>query len=103
MRQAAANELERMNPVEGTFHSPYEAYAVMKEKYEGAKEKLHQTKLFISDFWENVKEDNIAYFAEALMHTKENALECAAEVIRTALIAQKTLDCIEKANAPGAA
>lgn len=92
---------ELVNASQEALHSPHEAYAVLKEKFEGAREKLCQTKLFIRDFWEHVKEGNAAYYAESLMTTRDCAIECAVEAIRIAMTAQNTIDCIEKANKQG--
>ena len=100
IQQVISNELERINKTQLNIHSPHEAYAVIKEKCECANEKFRQTKRFVKEFWKGVKEENVAYYAEALMATGDCAIECAVEVIRVAIAAQKTIECIDKANAP---
>ena len=76
---------ELVNASQEALHSPHEVYAVLKENFEGAREKLRQTKLFIQDFWEHVKEGNAAYYAESLMTTRDCAIECTVEAIRIAM------------------
>lgn len=81
-----------------TLHTPYEAYALLRHRYENAKEKVHQIKLFLSDFWENVKENNPPPYAEALIHIHGCAIQCAQNAIQIAAAAQKSLDCIKEAQ-----
>lgn len=100
LQQVTSNELERLNKAQLTFHSPHEAYAVLKNYYESTRETLRQTKLFLSDFWENIREDNTAFYAEMLIDMNACATQCAANAILIALMAQKTVDCIDKANTP---
>ena len=103
VQQVIENVLERANEAKLTLHSPYEAYAVLKNYYDGIKENRHQIKLFLSDFWDDVKEDNIICYPEDLMRINTCAVSCAKAAIKVAAVAQKILDCIKDENAPGAA
>ena len=103
VQQVIENALERANEAKLTLHSPEEAYAVLKNHYDGVKEKRRQIKLFLSDFWDDVKEDNFICYPEDLMRINDCAVSCAEAAIKVAATAQKTLDCIKNANAPGAA
>ncbi|MGP1474121.1 MAG: hypothetical protein ACTTJ1_01805 [Treponema sp.] len=100
VQQAAANELERINKTQLTFHSPHEAYAAIKEKYDGVSENVHHLESFIEEFWECVKDKNTACYADVVMTVKDSAIRCAVEAILVAIAAQKTIECIDKANTP---
>ncbi len=98
VQKVVRHELERINADRAPLHSPREAYAILKEKSEDARDKCNQTEHFIQIFRERISTRTDAYYVEALMFARDCAIECAVEAIRVAIAAQNTADCIEKAS-----
>jgi hypothetical protein len=86
-------ELEMANKQHGErFNSAHEAYAVMKEEYEEAKEALERAESFLDlSFWESCLRDgrNCAYFARFI---ESEAIKAACECIQVAAMAQKFIN-----------
>ena len=72
IQKVVGHELERVNTDRVPLHSQHEAYAVIKEKYEGASENVHHIEGFVEEFWECVKDKNTACYADVLMTVRES-------------------------------
>ena len=101
VQEVVGHELERINTDRVPLHSQHEAYAVIKEKYEGASENVHHIEGFVEEFWECVKDKNTACYADVLMTVRDCAIKCAVEVIRIAIAGQHAIDCLEETNKQG--
>lgn len=73
IQKVVGHELERVNTDRVPLHSQHEAYAVIKEKYEGASENVHHIEGFVEEFWECVKDKNTACYADVLMAVRDCA------------------------------
>ncbi len=98
VQQVVANTVERIKNAQFTLHTPYEAYALLKHKYEDTKQNVHQVKGFLFNFWRNVKKNSPSPYAEALIHMQDCAIQCAINAMQIAATAQKSLDCIKEAK-----
>lgn len=90
--ELATNELERANKDWPAFHSRHEAYGVMLEELEESTDELENAKIVLEYFWRGVKEDYTD--TDAIEILKTRALNCAAECVQLAAMAQKTIDSL---------
>ena len=85
-------ELEMANKEHGErFNSAHEAYAVMKEEYEEAKDNFRDVDILLNQlFWDSCKynESSVPY-AENI---KSEAIKAACECIQVAAMAQKFIN-----------
>ena len=86
-------ELEMANKEHGErFNSAHEAYAVMKEEYEEAKETLTDVRFLLNEgFWKDCRygENSCVDFAEDI---RIKAINAACECIQVAAMAQKFIN-----------
>ena len=86
-------ELEMANKEHGErFNSTHEAYAVMKEEYEEAKEALESAGMFLNQgFWIRCRRNGLdcAYYAKFI---ESEAIKAACECIQVAAMAQKFIN-----------
>lgn len=86
-------EIEMANKEHGDrFNSAHEAYAVMKEEYEEAKEALEDAGISLNrSFWISCRRDgiNCARYAKFL---ESEAINAACECIQVAAMAQKFIN-----------
>lgn len=86
-------ELDMANKEYGErFNSAHEAYAVMKEEYEEAKEALTDVSIFLHEcFWTGCRHDenNCIDFAEDI---RNEAIKTSCECIQVAAVAQKFIN-----------
>ncbi|MGI5076135.1 hypothetical protein E4N71_12080 [Treponema vincentii] len=92
VRRVAAGEYERANKLHPLFHSLHEAYGVLTEEITEAKEAFAETERMFDRFFICMRKDNYSSANENLEYIKENALNCAAEMIQVAVMAQKSID-----------
>ena len=92
MRCATCNELERANKQHSMFNSLHEEYGILAEEIAEAKEAFEETERMFDSFFMCVRKDNYSSANDNLEHIKKNALDCAAEMVQVAAMAQKAID-----------
>ena len=96
VEQSVKSELELANEAHPLFHSPHEAYAVIKEEAEVAELEMEHIKDGVRIFWKAVKYDDSAENMCRFLHgIKDIAIDLAAEAIQVAAMAQKTIDSMQ--------
>ena len=73
----------------GRFSSPHEAYAVILEEEEEARDEIAEMKLWMRKLWDAVKHNYGTRQDEILELIEEYALSGACECIQVAAMAQK--------------
>ena len=96
-RQAEA-ELEKADAIYPEFSSPHEAYAVIKERIEKTRNELDTAKVFLWEYWNDIKNNNSNENSVWLTSLCNHAFCCAAEAIVLAATAQKVVDGTELLN-----
>lgn len=94
-RQAEA-ELKKMEAASLEFRSPHEAYAIIKERIEKTRNELDRAKVFLWEYWNDIKNNNLNENSVWLTSLCEHTFCCAAEAIVLAATAQKAVDGMEK-------
>ena len=94
-RQAEA-ALEKTEATYPEFRSPHEAYAVIKERIEKTRNELDTTKVFLWEYWNDIKNNNSDENSVCLTSLYNHAFCCAAEALALAATAQKAIDGTEK-------
>lgn len=87
-------ELAEANKVHPLFHSPHEAYGVIKEEVEELHEELVACEGLLSDMWHRIREDMGA--EDILRQLKGHAIYAVQESIQVAAMCQKALDSLYK-------
>ena len=90
-RQAEA-ELEKADAIYPEFSSPHEAYAVIKERIEKTRNELDTAKVFLWEYWNDIKNNTSDKDHVWLTSLYNHAFYCAAEALVLAAIAQKAID-----------
>ena len=85
-------ELDEANEKFPPFHSPHEAYGVIKEELEETKEELECCEKALEKYWMNVKLD-IKQYAD-ITKMEVYAINVAKEAIQVAAMCRKTLDSL---------
>lgn len=83
-------ELAEANKEHPLFHSPHEAYGVIKEEVEELHEELVACEGLLQELWGCVREDCGSEFT--LKQLKSHAIYAVQEAIQVAAMAQKALD-----------
>lgn len=96
-RQAEA-ELEKADAIYPEFSSPHEAYAVIKERIEKTRSELDTAKVFLWEYWNDIKNNNSNENSVWLTSLCNHAFCCAAEALVLAATAQKAVDGTELLN-----
>ena len=90
VQELVAFELERANTIHPPkFNSYHEAYAVILEELEEAKDELEYTDFHLGNMWEHVKDDETEDVYSSLTSIETTAIRAAAEAIQVAAMAQK--------------
>ena len=92
----AEAELEKTEGTYPEFRSPYEAYAVIKERIEKTRNELDTAKVFLWEYWNDIKNNNLHENSVWLTSLYNHAFCCAAEALALAATAQKAVDGMEK-------
>ena len=95
VRRAEA-ELEKADAIYPEFSSPHEAYAVIKERIEKTRNELDTAKVFLLEYWNDIKNNTSNKNSVWLTSLYNHAFCCAAEAIVLAATAQKAVDGMEK-------
>ena len=95
VRRAEA-ALEKTEATYPEFRSPHEAYAVIKERIEKTRNELDTTKVFLWEYWNDIKNNNSDENSVCLTSLYNHAFCCAAEALALAATAQKTVNDMEK-------
>ena len=91
VQQVAENTLKRLNKAHYTMRTPLVAYELLYDFHKATKKNLHQTGLFISDFWKDIQKDNTAFYAQTLISISDCAINCAINAIQIATAAQHSI------------
>lgn len=95
VRRAEAT-LEKTEATYPEFRSPHEAYAVIKERIEKTRNELDTAKVFLWEYWNDIKNNNSDENSVCLTSLYNHAFCCAAEAIALAATAQKAVNGMEK-------
>jgi len=93
--QQAEAELEKADAIYPEFSSPHEAYAVIKERIEKTRNELDTAKVFLWEYWNDIKNNNSNENSVWLTSLCNHAFCCAAEALVLAATAQKAIDGTE--------
>ena len=93
--RCATTELERTGTTYPAFHSPHEAYAVIKERIEKTSKELDTAKVFLWELWNDIKNNTPNETPTWIQSLYNHAFHCAAEAIVLTAIAQKAIDTIK--------
>lgn len=83
-------EMETANKIHPLFQSPHEAYAVIKEEFEEAKEELVVCEGLLGDMWHRIRNDWGT--EEVLRMIYAHAIYATQEAIQLGAMAKKALD-----------
>lgn len=83
-------ELAEANQIHPLFHSPHEAYAVIKEEVEELHEELVACEGLLSDMWHRIREDMDA--EDVLRQIAGHAVSATQESVQVGAMAKKALD-----------
>ena len=90
----AEAELEKTEGTYPEFSSPHEAYAVIKERIEKTRNELDTAKVFLWEYWNDIKNNTSDKDHVWLTSLYNHAFCCAAEALVLAATAQKAVDKI---------
>ena len=91
-------ELEKTEGTYPEFRSPHEAYAVIKERIEKTRNELDTAKVFLWEYWNDIKNNTSDKDHAWLTSLYNHAFCCAAEALVLAATAQKAIDGTELLN-----
>lgn len=80
-------------------NSSHEAYAVIKEELEEAKDEYISADIALDNFWKCTKRDNICETKQLARFIEERAIKAACEFVQVAAMAQKAIIGYEKEGA----
>lgn len=93
IEQLAAEELRRGIEKFALFHSPHEAYAVIKEELEEAEDELKSAQMSLSLFWTNAVKVENKFQPKikdiCLTGLYQTAIRLSAEAVQVAAMAKK--------------
>jgi len=92
VEQAVENELARANKQHPLFNSLHQSYGILAEEIAEAKEAFEETERMFDRFFMCMRKDDYSSANDNLEHIKKNAIDCAAEMIQVAAMAQKAID-----------
>ena len=92
VEQAVENELARANKQHPLFNSLHEEYGILAEEIAEAKEAFEETERMFDRFFMCMRKDDYSSANDYLTYIKKNAIDCAAEMVQVAAMAQKAID-----------
>ena len=92
VEQAVENELARANKQHPLFNSLHEEYGILAEEIAEAKEAFEETEIMFDKFFMYMRKDDYSSANDYLAYIKKNAIDCAAEMVQVAAMAQKAID-----------
>ena len=95
-KQVVESELRRANIIHPPFISSHEAYGVIAEEVEEADEAIAYMKGAFADFFRCVRQNDFTQAYDCLACVKTGAIDCAAEAIQVAAMAQKAIDSLRQ-------
>lgn len=79
------------------FHSGHEAYAVILEESDEAREELIEVELGLCSIWQNVKDDNVGKeIKEIILEARKRAINLACEAVQVAAMLDKFIMSFEE-------
>ena len=88
IEQAVCYELQKIVKEYGaTYHSMHEGYAVLKEEVEEAQECVSNMLYHLSNIWEGVRENKVAFFD--IDQCKGFAIALAKEAVQCAAVCER--------------
>ena len=95
VRRAEA-ALEKTDAAYPEFSSPHEAYAVIKERIEKTRNELDTAKVFLWEYWNDIKNNTFNENSVWLTSLYNHAFCCAVEALALVATAQKAVNGMEK-------
>lgn len=92
VEQAVENELARANKQHPLFNSLHQSYGILAEEIAEAKEAFEETEIMFDKFFMCMRKDDYSSVNDYLAYIKKNAIDCAAEMVQVAAMAQKAID-----------
>ena len=92
VEQAVENELARANKQHPLFNSLHQSYGILAEEIAEAKEAFEETERMFDRFFMCMRKDDYSSANDYLAYIKKNAIDCAAEMVQVAVMAQKAID-----------
>lgn len=92
VEQVVENELARANKQHPLFNSLHQSYGILAEEIAEAKEAFEETERMFDRFFMCVRKDDYSSANDYLAYIKKNAIDCAAEMVQVAAMAQKAID-----------
>lgn len=92
----AEAELEKADAIYPEFSSPHEAYAVIKERIEKTRNELDTAKVFLWEYWNDIKNNTFNENSVWLTSLYNHAFCCAVEALALVATAQKAVNGMEK-------
>lgn len=92
VEQAVENELARANKQHPLFNSLHQSYGILAEEIAEAKEAFEETERMFDRFFMCMRKDDYSSANDYLAYIKKNAIDCAAEMVQVAAMAQKAID-----------
>ena len=92
MDEASDKELERANLTKPLFNSLHQAYGVLAEEIDEAKDNFVEVEKHLNDFFKCMRGDLFEESCVCCEKMKQEALLCAAEMIQVASMCQKAID-----------
>lgn len=92
VEQAVENELARANKQHSLFNSLHQSYGILAEEIAEAKEAFEETERMFDRFFMCMRKDDYSSANDYLAYIKKNAIDCAAEMVQIAAMAQKAID-----------
>ena len=92
VEQAVENELARANKQHPLFNSLHEEYGILAEEIAESEESFEETEIMFDTFFMCMRKDDYSSANDYLAYIKKNAIDCAAEMVQVAAMAQKAID-----------
>jgi len=96
VEQTMKNELGRANKKHPLFNSLHQAYGVLAEEIDEARESFKYTEEAFDKFFMCMRKDHYRSAREYLEDIRAGAIDCAAEMVQVAAMAKKAIDSIKQ-------